>query len=39
MTLRSAGLNAMDFDNMTLPDLYLRYCIEYQAVKDAKDVR
>ena len=29
MTLRQIGFSAADFETMTLPDLYLRFCIAY----------
>jgi len=33
MAIRSIGFNQMDFQEMTLPELYLRYCIEAEKYK------
>jgi len=30
MTLRELGFTASDFDTMTLPELYLRFCIAHR---------
>jgi len=34
MTLRELGFAHQDFNSMSLPDLYLRFCIAYTRSKD-----
>jgi len=34
MTLRELGFAHQDFNEMSLPDLYLRFCIAYTRSKD-----
>lgn len=34
MTLRSIGFTSQDFELMSLPELYLRYCLAYRQSKD-----
>lgn len=34
MTLREIGFGAGDFDKLSLPELYLRFCIAHKRQKD-----
>jgi hypothetical protein len=34
MALRNMGFNQMDFQEMTLPELYLRYCLQAENIKE-----
>jgi hypothetical protein len=34
MALRNMGFNQLDFCEMTLPELYLRYCLQAENIKE-----